>query len=259
MDISKVEEIENGGFLCEINERFDEMFNFRTTHGINAQSDGKTGVAISLKDPDEVTEDIQKRVQQIVQDAEDALYSESFKDLTEGYSKYFDVDALIDWYILHELVCMYDASSFFTSVYFYYDPADEKIHMGPCWDYDTGMRREVVGLECKKSNSWYLRLFEDDGFSRLVCMRWREIYTKLQESGKWIEAHAKVIETSAQMNFSRWAVLGTPYNGIKGWEDLKTYPEQVSFLTNWINQRITALDNDYLLNNNKTNSNTGTL
>ena len=44
-DITKSDNIEDGGFIIEVNARLDEAFNFTTTKG----------VPISLKDPDEVS------------------------------------------------------------------------------------------------------------------------------------------------------------------------------------------------------------
>ena len=137
---------------------------------------GNAGVAICLKDPDEVSEEIQNRVQTIVQTAEDVLFSDNFKDSKTGWRNYLDEKSVIDWYLIHEFACMYDASDFYTSAYFYYNPKDKKLHMGPCWDYDTAMRRDfspvtnttgeptVDGFEFAVINSWYKRLFDDEQF-----------------------------------------------------------------------------------------------
>ena len=60
--------LDDGGFICEVNQRMDELFNFTTTKGIK----------ISLKEPDEVSTDIQEKIVSIVQKAEDALYIRRF-------------------------------------------------------------------------------------------------------------------------------------------------------------------------------------
>ena len=239
-DISKVDDISEGGFLCEIDERFDEQYHFRTTYGVNHYN-GEKGIAICLKDPDEVSDEGFEYVKNVIQTAENALFSDDFKDETKGYAAYFDRDALVDWYLIHEFVCMYDASSFYTSAYFYFDPSDMKIHMGPCWDFDTALRRGVVGLELSRINSWFMRLFEDENFCRMVNDRWNERKQMLRESIDILDQMADEIRVSAEFNFMRWPVLGTPYEGL-GWEGLKTYQDQVAFLKDWANNRIESID-----------------
>lgn len=244
-DISKVNNIVEGGFLCEVDERFGEKFHFRTTHGLNDYS-GEKGIAICLKDPDDIDEETFGYIKGIVQTAENALYSDDFKNTENGYAHYFDVDALVDWYLIHEFVSLYDASSFYTSAYFYYNPKDGKIHMGPCWDYDTALRRSVTDLELRKINSWYRRLFEDERFCMLVKQRWREKKDELIHSISAIDKLADEIRVSANFNFMRWQVLGTPYEGL-GWENLKSYQDQVDFMKDWATNRLSIMD-EYINN-----------
>lgn len=246
-DISKVEDIKQGGFICEVDERFDEAFHFRTTNGRNTYT-GNDGVAVCLKDPDEVTDEVFDYIRSTIQEAEDALFSDNFKDPQTGYAYFFDVDALVDWYLIHEFSCMYDACDFYTSAFFFYDSEDRKIHMGPCWDYDTGLRCDVDWLEFRQINSWYCRLFEDEQFNSLVKKRWSEIKDNLKTSIKKIYEFADEINVSAQFNFMRWPVLGTPYEGLDEWAQLKTYSDQVDFLKNWADNRIEVMDN-FITNN----------
>lgn len=240
-NISDVEDLTQGGFLCEIDERFDETYHFRTTHGVNHYN-GKEGIAVCLKDPDEVDETTFEYVKNIVQTAENALYSEDFSDENSGYAHYFDLDALVDWYLIHEYVCMYDASSFYTSAYFYYNSSDNKLHMGPCWDFDTALRRDVTNLELREINSWYKRLFEDEKFRTLVKERWNQKKQVLKQSLSKLDEMADDIRVSADFNFKRWEVLGTPYDGQPTWDELKSYQDQVEFLKDWATNRIVTMD-----------------
>ena len=86
LDGDEVLNLSDGGFICEQNMRMDEAFNFTT----------KKGLQISLKNPDEVSKDIQNRVQSVIQEVEDAIFSENFKDEDEGYKKYLDVDSFVE-------------------------------------------------------------------------------------------------------------------------------------------------------------------
>lgn len=116
----------DGGFIFEVNTtRMDEAYNYRT----------KRGIGMSLKDPD--VDDfagneavVEAFMENVIQSAEDALYSEDYMDAENGYAKYLDIDSFIDWYLVNGLAKNCDAS-WFSSVYLYYNPADGKLHMGP--------------------------------------------------------------------------------------------------------------------------------
>ena len=247
-DISKTADIHEGGFLCEINERFDEAYNFRTNHGIYIPTQSE-GVAISLKDPDEVSVVIQEEIKKIVQLAEDALFSEKFSDCEIGYENYFDINSLVDWYIMHELVRMQDACWFRTSAYFFYNPNDKKIHMGPCWDYDLGFgnvpeNQNLIpqGFDCKIHSQWYIRLFEDRRFVTFVQERFNEIFDDLNNSVQYLSDVSKDIDISANYNFLKWNILGVQ-TGLNpaGWETRMTYKSEVDFLESWYLQRLSWL------------------
>lgn len=245
-DISK--DIENGGFVCEINERMDEPFNFRTLHGISFT--GKSGLAISLKDPDDVSIEVKDKVQLIVQNAENVLFSNSFADENDGYVKYFDVDSLVDWYCLHEFVKMPDATVFFTSVYFYYDPTDGKIHMGPCWDYDTGAGNNT--LYCKIDEfhlnnhaTWFCRLWKDDNFKQKVKARWNEKYADLYASLGMIENWADDLNVSVDYNFIKWPVLGVELEiTALDYSERTTYKSELDYMKDWLQQRATWINTE---------------
>ena len=120
--------------------------------------------------------------------------------------------------------------------------------MGPCWDYDTAMRRDVKGLELRDINSWYKRLVEDEIFNERVKDRWNAKKYELMESIGKIDEFVDAIRVSAELNFIRWDVLGTYYAGQPTWEELKTYQDQVVFLKDWVTNRIKTMD--VLINQN---------
>lgn len=223
-DISK-KGIGNGGFIAEVNMWEDEAFNFYTSKGI----------PISLKDPDEVSEDIQQYVQQVIQTAEDALFSENFTDAETGYTKYFDVDSVIDWYLVNEITTNFDAS-FRSSVYMYYDNTDGKIHMGPNWDFD---RSCGIGVSSKttlrvKNSEWMKRFFENPAFETAVKARYSQVRDGIANAANtMLTEMAQSISVSAQLNNARWSVRGD-------------YADSVDTLQTWLNARLAWLDTQWL-------------
>lgn len=244
-DISEAKNIEDGGFILEINARQDEAYNFVTTHG----------VAISLKDPDEVSAEIQTRVHDIVQLAEDVIFSSTFADINPAtgkanYESVIDVDSLIDWYFVNELAKNRDCANF-SSIYLYYDPSDKLLHMGPVWDFDIGFGNdgETQCYDYKgwyiSSNIWFEQLSKDPNFVQRVKDRWNAVYSKVVESADVIYVKAEYLAKSADMNFKRWTILGAyVWPNPDGYLLRRTYMSEVDWLYNWYVNRINWINTE---------------
>lgn len=239
-----VVDIQDGGFIIEIDGRLDANWYYITTHSRPCclkDPDTDDFVENSITLPQEVADYISNRIQT----AEDALYSDSFKDPFNGYSKYFDVDSFIDWYLINEFTMHDDAACYFTSCYFYYDSKDQKIHMGPNWDFDVAMGNySGLNLEPEsywgKQFYWTERLFEDPAFVVAVKNRWNEIKIPLKNAVEvgFIQKYYE-ISLSAELNYKRWDVnswvgfyapIESSYNGY------------IRYLKEWLEKRYAWLD-----------------
>lgn len=238
-DISETE-IDEGGFIFEINGRMDELFNFRT----------EKGVCISLKDPDEVGTDIQQKVKDVIQTAENALYSENFTDADNGWRKYFDEDSVIDWYIINEFTKNADSANF-TSIYFYYNPSDRLLHMGPIWDFDISCGNinyngcdSYEGLYVKENSVWIKQMFNDPAFVTKVNARWNDKKSDLQNSITGIiQNEADSLSAAADLNFMKWLILGKyVWPNASGYKSRKTYQSEIDYLKNWLSHRYDSMD-----------------
>ena len=238
-DISETD-ADNGGFIFEINQRLDELFNFVTTKGI----------CISLKDPDEITEDKQAKVQEIIQTAEDVLFSSNYTDPLTGYQKYFDVDSVIDWYIVNEFTKNCDSADF-SSIYYYYNPEDQLLHMGPNWDFDCSCGNTFSrscdyygGMYIKEKNQWINRMFTDPAFVERVQQRWNDKKEALYEyTTVKVQDYADTLSASAGMNFKKWKILGKNiWPNPDGFWYRTTYQSEVDYMINWLKSRYEYLD-----------------
>lgn len=239
-DISKAKSIDKGGFIFEIDGRQDEAFNFITGRG----------VCISLKDPDEVSDEIQQRVKDIIQTAEDALYSENFADPENGWRKYFDEASVIAWYLMNELGKNVDSANY-ASIYFYYDPSDKLIHMGPNWDFDLAYGNvnyadcdSTEDLYVKDNSIWIHQMFFDAGFVNNVKNKWNSTREPLYASiNTWIPEEALSLQKAAYVNFSRWEILGKyVWPNPSGYYIRTTYQSEIDYLTDWLNDRYSYLN-----------------
>ena len=242
VDIDDISETEDGGFIFEINQRLDEKFNFIT----------ENAVCISLKDPDDVSTEIQEAVKNIIQNAESVLFSEDYTDSENGYTKYFDVYSVIDWYIMNELGKNVDSANF-SSIYFYYDSSDNLLHMGPNWDFDIAFGNvnyngcdSYTGLYVKENSIWIKRMFTDAEFVEKLKNRWNETKSELQNYiNSELQSYVDILSDAAEINFKKWDLLGHyVWPNCAGYENRTTYQSEVDYMVNWLNCRYNYMDEE---------------
>ena len=231
-------DLQDGGFILEVDARLDADFSFTTTNG----------VPFTLKDPDEVSSDIQDRVKEVVQTAEKVLYADDFADSDAGWRAYIDEDSVIDWFLVNEF-CKNNDAIFFSSVYMYFNPADGKLHLGPNWDFDISCGNidyngcdDPTGWWIKNAR-WISRLFEDPAFVSALQARWTEtqsaVYACVNER---IASLGSENADSADFNFKKWPILGTyVWPNAAGYESRTTYQSELSYMIDWCNSRYTWL------------------
>ena len=249
----------DGGFILEIDGRYDADFYFTTTKG----------VPVTLKDPDEVSAEIQNHIKTVVQAAEDALYAADFGETIvdengtavlskageeqSKWMKYLDIDSFVDWYIVQEFAKSVDAGGI--SVYMYYNPTDKKLHQGSNWDFDIsfGNADYATGdtptdFYVKNVNAWISRLFEDPRFVAKVQSRWNDkksdLNNAVNSTGEFsIQSLADGISFSADYNFMKWNILGIyVWPNVAGYETRTTYQSEVDYMREWCNKRYDWLD-----------------
>jgi hypothetical protein len=187
----------------------------------------------------------------------DLVMKASYFDQEEtGYRKYLDVNSFVDYFIFHEL--NKDVDAYRLSAFFYKrnDIYGGKLVAGPPWDYNLtygnmdygGDIRETYGWLYTKSASmyWWKRLMEDEWFKNKVYCRWEELNESLGSAAyihSLIDSSIAVMASSIDKNFQRWPILGSYV-----WPNFfigDTYEEEISFLKNWVNDRVDWLDNQW--------------
>lgn len=242
------EDLDEGGFIFACDKHDETEIEFITTRG-------RTFV---LKDPDpdnfdgyETTlpENVYDFMLGVIQEAEDVIYSEDFKSPEFGYESVIDVDSFVDFYIVNELTKNVDAN-WSCSVYFYYNPIDKKIYMGPNWDFDISCGNinyngcdATSGFHIRNSG-WHQRLFEDPAFCEAVKERWNEKKEDLcNVINSFIQETADDIKVSAELNFVKWPILGKyVWPNASGFWKRRTYQSELDYLIEWLNKRYTWID-----------------
>lgn len=128
------------------------------------------------------------------------------------------------------------------------------------WDYDLalGNNTEAKGISDAKglgifdvtdssanSNPWLCYAIRCDWFREMLQARWDEKFAEIETLPDFVRTEASVNADSYNRNFTKWNTLGRKvYNETDEAAALKTHSEHAAYLANWLNQRITWL-NDY--------------
>ncbi len=120
----------SGGYLLEMDYEYralEEVCYFRTTRG----------QYVVVKSPEYASKEEMNYIASYYQEYENAVYNGGVNPETgKVYTDYVDGESVACYYIMNEFT---KARDFFSSsAYLYKDSGEEKMHMGPLWDYDLG-------------------------------------------------------------------------------------------------------------------------
>ena len=229
---------EDYGFILEVNERKDEIFNF----------DSGKGVPFSLKEPDgkDLNKDICNKIEEKTNSVEAKVYQGDFSEL--------DLYSFADWWIVEELAKNTD-SQFYSSCYMYFNPADKKFHMGPVWDFDLGFGNNIVdvnteGFQAEAASNganWILELKNSDEFKKIVKERWSECKPSIESyfSNEY-EENLSNIKKDVDVNFIRWPILGkSVWKAPNDCDERKDYDSEVEYFKTWKDNRINWLSSQF--------------
>lgn len=228
------------GYLLEVNDRKDRGYNFATSRGVNFS-------LVSSYD-EEIPSEYKNHIKNYIQVCENALFA---SDFTSRYKNYIDINSFVDWFLLNEIAKNCN-SNFHINCYMYFNPSDQKLHMGPIWDCTIAygninfVETELYYDWWVTQKKWYKQMFEDPEFKYRVKNRWNE---KKYELDKWlkteIQQEANTISDNVAANFSVWPILGKyVWPNPKGFDKRTTYQSEVDFLTDWVKARVNWMDSE---------------
>lgn len=273
IDINKLKEDEisgedlTGGYIIKIDKAdgvsetfYDAINSFPSNYAPNNAGSGQEiNFLYDYPDMDDIVPEQKEYISNYFAEFEDALASDDFTDDLLGYRNYIDVSSFIDFFLLNELSNNVDGYRLSTWLV---KDKNEKLQMGPIWDFNLAFGNANY---CGGANSdvwaykfndrcpgdfwlipfWWERLLHDPIFVTELQMRWNELRgSAFSESN----IHAKIDAYDLQLseagsidaNFAKWPVLGNyvwPNNFIGN-----THDEEVSFLKDWVSDRLIWLD-----------------
>lgn len=235
-------DVEDGGYLIE-----QDLF----ANGEPEYFYTNKNMPFVIKYPDEkeINQTQRDYIKGHFQKAEDALYAANFTDPVNGYRKYLDVDTYVDFYIVNEVIGNPDA---FRSTYMFKKQNDDKIYIGPVWDFDKAANndnrlgdqlRGLMSDAAFEPKIWFKRLMEDQTFRQRIRSRWNELKPKIIALPDAIPAIEKKLSISQVRNFTRWDILGRQtylemYNS-------GTWAGDVKYLKDFLTSHIIWLDTKF--------------
>ena len=246
IDISSIKStngVVSGGVIFELDERRGEQYNFQTSIA---------NQVFTIKDPDDLNTTNPEIAQaslnyciNILQIAENSLYSDNFKDLTTGYQKYFNTQSVIDWYLTEELFKNIDVGRY--SVYAYIDTKNNnKITFGPTWDFDlsSGVLEDYSTLRIITENAWIGRFYQDENFRKLIKDRWTSKRNDLLYFiNNRLNTDSRNIFVGQQKNFNFWNnFYGVITSEYPSFHRESNFENDIFYLKSWLRNRIAFLD-----------------
>lgn len=170
----------------------------------------------------------------------DYLYSTPSSDVTvDSLGQYIDVDSFAKYYVVNEYLL--NKESFSTSFYWYQDGADDVLHLGPVWDFDTSMGTDDPDPSATYGYSYPMFRYllaapEFYDYVQRLCTQYRDMIEKLPE---YVSKQAGIISSSACMNYIRWDTLGGKNVKNRSLAMADSFEQAVENLFGWLSVRNT--------------------
>ena len=165
-----------------------------------------------------LTTEMETAISKDFSDFEKALYSYDYDHEKYGYAQNIDVESFIDYFLINELTCNYDAG--WLSTYIYKDTSG-KFRM--ClWDMnsacDNYQESQIDRMGFQMQNClWYFMLIKDEDFTDALIDRYwelRETYFDLDYLNQYIDDTVTYLGDAVDRNFEVWGYTFQPEYGL---------------------------------------------
>lgn len=255
VDISNLREEDNdgdeltGGYIIKVDRNVDD------TPGLGWTSSFPDFKFFAYVDPqsDQITDQQADYIQDHMYDFESALDAQDYED---RYLDYIDVESFVDYFLVTEIGKHIDAYKLSFYMYKEKDSKGGKLNFGPLWDFNLGYGNfdfacppDPAGwaYEFPDCGSWHpfwaRKIADIPNVQHLTDCRWQELRAgpfRTDSLLLFIDQKEREMGLAIARNFERWPVLGEYLwpNAFVG----NTYGEELDFLKNWLEQRLTWLD-----------------
>lgn len=193
---------------------------------------------------------------------EQKLMTENMNDPKASFRDYMDVSSFVNFFILNEVTRNVDGYRLSTYLYKDKESLGGKIKMGPAWDFNiafgnadylngwmtNGFVYKAMENEAGKNDYWQVpfwwnKLVQDASFRKAVATRWKAVratFLNTNSINATIDSAQVVLKDPLTRNFQKFPLMGK-----KIWPNYyvgATLTDEVNWLKNWIQGRLTWLD-----------------
>ncbi len=245
-----------GGYLMEIDA-------YASGNGMEWFTSSK-GLPVTLHEPDMNLYLQYRYITTYFNDFEKKLFSTLFTSPTSGYRTVFDIESFLQHFIVNELSGNPDI---YWSTYMYKQRQDPLIYTGPVWDFDLAFDNDVRSYPMNNMKTFLYqgnailfagtmkntatRILVDD---RQTKSDLSQMWSRLRNGGKltaeslrkFVDDTADKMRESAELNFERWPILHSMVH--QNPRVPNTYDDEITFVKNFISERINLLDGASFMN-----------
>ncbi len=228
----RVEIDETNDYLLELDSYYDDEYKFRSA-GISMPVNIKSPDLAEAASPSVVIAGIKADYEKM----ENAVMARS------GWRDYMDEASFIDFMLINEITLNAELGHP-KSTYLWKRTNGGKWTWGPLWDFDWGYGSpyEYWGRTTNRlftggytgsdtGFKFFNRLMDDAQFRKRYKERWNEIKPLISDISVFVGEMGARLELSSTQNKRVW---GDQYN--------RTYSKQITYMQDWLNQRIAYLD-----------------
>ncbi len=212
----------------------------RTQHTLNIAFPGSSAL----------NEELAENIRQDFSQFEKMLYSYDYDNPKLGYENYLDLDSFVDFFLINEFTCNYDAG--WLSTYMYKD-FDRKYRM--CiWDFnsacDNYQESNMQPNHFEMQNClWYVMLTKDETFTERIVSRYRELrqtYFSEDYLYDYINGCVEFLGPAIDRNFEKWGyTFEQEHDVLKPTErNARSYGEAIDNMERFLQRRIDWMDNN---------------
>ncbi len=262
-DINSGDEL-TGGYILKF-DKWDGAFSegFPSAYPPYPGASGKVYYQYHYPKVQDITPQQKTYIKNYINAMEDVMMSPLFADSVEGYPKFFDVPSLHQFIYIQEMSRNVDGYRLSTFMHKDRDSKDERLKMGPVWDFNLGFGNvdycigpstegwaihfnDFCPSDSWSIQFWWLKLWNEPGFQEGLAKNWRELrQTSLSDERIFhlLDSLTNMLQEPAQRNFQRWPILHQyvwPNAFVGG-----SYEEELNYFSNWLANRLAWMDEQW--------------
>ena len=183
-------------------------------------------------------------------DFEKALYSYDYDSKKHGYAQYIDTQSFVDYFLINEFTCNYDAG--WLSTYMYKD-LDGRYRM--CvWDFNSACDNYQESMNNPdhfemQNCLWYFMLLKDEDFTDRLISRYyqlRKTYFDEDYLNSYIDDVIAYLGSAIDRNYEKWGyTFGREYDLLRPAErNPRSYEAAIADMKAFFHERIAWMDDN---------------